>query len=55
MITRIFDWLFHRHNWVNTEEGDIVEYNEQTKSVERYGRFIIQKCPKCNSYRKIKL
>lgn len=50
MISRLFYWLFHLHDWIDVKE-EVICY----KSGSVAGKMIIQKCVHCQDYRTQKL
>lgn len=45
MLTKIFDFFFHRHHWNIHDEADLVVYESGRKVVK--GKLYILKCSKC--------
>ena len=48
MVTRLFDWLFHRHEWAEKER---LTFNSDSGR----GVGFVQYCAKCQKYRKQKV
>lgn len=50
MVTRLFYWLFHRHEWEDIQKQSLL-YSDKTVA----GLLVVQKCKECSEYRSQKI
>ena len=53
MLTKIWDFFFHRHHWEIHDEADLVSYNVGRRSFR--GKLYVLKCSKCGEIKSKKV